>query len=249
MKSLTLAASAAALAVSAGVAGANQLVTSEATTYRFVVGDAVNAAYTPPSGQFQLPAEHADIDIVYDGAWELGWHNDDGEIEAANAYALLPDLSKLARPAGSQWDFLGTNAGGDVYIIPQAEVPGIVFLGIATEESDDSLLVPWSPGGRPAGKWFELKLTSFTGPAGGQFSLWQTDTFGTPSVSIATSDGVTDADAVYINGLTHAHYNFGFTAPGIYDLTFEATTNVVPEPAALSALGLGAIALLRRRRA
>ncbi|HMO25986.1 MAG TPA: hypothetical protein PKB10_06925, partial [Tepidisphaeraceae bacterium] len=122
----------------------------------------------------------ADIDVVYDGDWELGWHTEDGEIEASGAYAFAPDLSKLSRPAGSQWDFIGTPAGGDVYIIPQNETNGIVFLGIATEESDDSLLAPWGPGGRASGLWFELKLVSFTGPNRGEIPLGQTDNIGSP---------------------------------------------------------------------
>src|SRR5690606_11377831 len=64
-----------------------------------------------------------------------------------------------------------------------------------------------------------LRLKSVNGP--GHFSLWRA-TDGGPAVSMATSDGVTEDDFVEILEGSHAHFNYGFTAAGRYEITFEA---------------------------
>jgi surface-anchored protein len=252
----TCLAAAALVAVAGSSSYAAVQVTSEPTTYRFIVNQ---PNYVAPQGVTAFSNEHVDLDIVYkQGEWELGWHEEDSDTEFAAdaAVALVPLASGLNRPAGPQWDFTGVNAGQTIYVLPQTQNPSLVFLGMATEESDASALVPWDPDGagpRGSGIWTRLNLVSVSGPNGsaapGAVSIWQTDGFGSLNVSVASSDGVSDADAVFLQGFGHAHYNYGFSAPGIYDVTFAATTAIVPEPATAGLLAAFGGLLLRRRRA
>ncbi len=182
----------------------------------------------------------------------------DAEYEPTDLLAYVPPPS-VPRPSGPAWNFLGNSAGAPVWFLPQGLDPAKPFLGIASEELDPA---DWNS--------LTLSLKSMTGPAGGHFSLWQTDTFGSPTVKMATSDGISGSDSFAMTVGGHDHYNYGFTAPGIYyvefqwdgdhktDGRFSATgtyafgVTVVPEPgetAALAALGLAGFALWRRRNA
>lgn len=211
---------------------------------------------------------HADIGVAYDaGALEPHWHLHSGavvngaplgaeeEFAPSQLLAYVAD-PPIARPGGAQWDFLGTAAGNNIWFLPQNNTSGKPFLGIASEELDPA---DWNS--------LKLSLTGISGPAGGHFSLWQNGVFG-PEVKMATSDGITGADGFFQTVGGHDHYNFGFTTPGVYYLTFrwdgshkndgEVTASdtfafgvtAVPEPAATAAgtaLALAAFGLWRRR--
>lgn len=215
-------------------------------------------------------AGHGDIGIAFEsGVLEPHWHlhsgavvdgtplGADAEYEPGELVALVPGPAIL-RPAGASWDFLGVAAGDPVWFLPQSSDPGKPFLGIASEELDPD---DWTS--------LTLSLVGFSGPVGGHFSLWQTDSFGVPAVKFATSDGVTGADSFSLIVGGHDHYNWGFTKPGLYELTFrwvgehklvesafaDATFGftVVPEPGTYAAvfglLALGGAWRHRRRKA
>ena len=215
-------------------------------------------------------AEHGDLGIAYEGgALEPHYHLGPAAIVDGSPVGNAPDGMEfapdelitfvadpsVARPAGAQWNFLGSASGAPIWFLPQAEDSGKPFFGIASEE-----LTP--------GDWtvLSLSLTGMNGPAGGHFSLYQTDGFGSPIVQFATSDGITGTDSYNLIIGGHAHYNWAFTEPGIYELEFTVSgthasdgfktasatytfgVTQVPEPGS-SALGLlAAGALLGRRR-
>lgn len=125
----------------------------------------------------------------------------------------------IARPAGSQYDFLGNNAGDPVWLIPQVQDSAKPWLGFSSE---DLSAANWVGG-------LQFSLIDAVTPAGGYFSLWNTGIFGAPSVFLDTADGI-GADDVFNYALnTHAHYNWGFTQPGIYELTFKVVGNNVTD--------------------
>lgn len=214
------------------------------------------------TAQIQLPDDHVDFGVGYDdGALELHWHDEEGGNEYApgEAFAHIPLFSSMARPAGSQWDFTGATAGDTIYLAPASSTAGVIFLGLGSEEIPD---------GTFAGNTITLTLDSVSGP--GEFALWQTDGFGSPLVALSSASGIDSFD--FTTG-GHDHYNWGFTAPGVYELTFTvggiltgesapitdtATftfavgTTAIPEPssfAALAGLGTLGLAAARRRRA
>ena len=184
---------------------------------------------------------HFGPDAVIDGT-VLGM---DAEFVPNTAITFVPLSSSGPRPAGSQWDFLGTAAGNTVYVIPQGQTPGVPFLGFGTEELNPA---EW----RGPITW---TLAGISGP--GQVSLYQTEAVGNPIVKWSTFNGLPGSFSQDVGG--HDHANWGFTAPGTYDLGIMATgTNVtdglvtssatfrfqigpaaVPEPSSLVLAGIG----------
>jgi surface-anchored protein len=88
--------------------------------------------------------------------------------------------------------------------------------------------------------------------------------FSEPNVQWQTNNGITAADTVPLPPGAHAHYYWGFTLPGTYELEVEVSgthatdglqtstqtlvITVVPEPATAGLLMLGGVGLLARRR-
>lgn len=140
--------------------------------------------------------------------------------EASAGSVLLPVVSaaKATRPVGSQWDFTGTTSGGSLWILPKSPNQSVLYLGIGTEEIAPSDL---------AGD-ITLVFQGLSGPAGGVFSMWDVDSFAqlVPLVSSATGFATPNQLALVAN--THEHFNYGFTTPGLYDVTFQASATLSP---------------------
>jgi surface-anchored protein len=215
---------------------------------------------------------HADIGVAYeeDGLF-LHYHfhagavlngvelDDEAEYEPEEIYTRVASSQLVARPAGSQWDFIGTSAGGDMWYLPQVQETGVPFLGSGAEETNPD---DWTPNS------FSYTITAVSRPAGSHFSIWQSDIFGDPIVLAATSDGL--PDTLSVPSGSHSHYNWGFTAEGIYQVQITATGThlldgpvsdsgtfwfavgnaVVPEPSSLMIFGISfGLFFLKRRRA
>lgn len=227
-----------------------------------VSGGAVKAA------PVEYTSGHGDIGLAFeDGELELHYHFDntavlDGsspmseiEFEPDEIYVRLGDDTRGT--ATSSIAFLGLSAGDDAWVLPQNFTTGLPFLGIAADELDSTFSAA------------SLSLTSFSGP--GEFAIWQTGGLSGTSVRMQTNDGVDEMDDVVnlsIGG--HDHYNYGFTAEGVYTLGISAeaelaaggsvidfgeltfvvgSATAVPEPTSMAALAvIGGVAAVRRRR-
>lgn len=221
----------------------------------------------PLTGQAQTTISTGHVDIFgvgyVGGALELLIHEEDTmlELEPADTVLQINPGGYVLRPAGAAFDFLGP-AGSSLWVLPQSETEaasrGVIFAGVGTEEINP---VEWG-----AGTPITITLLSVvSAPLGGNFFLWSEDEFGNPtqvmnSTNLATYNSLTQGIGL------HEHYNWGFTAEGIYEIQFEATGtpesgsplsstqtytfNVVPEPStyALLGLGAGALALMRWRK-
>lgn len=192
--------------------------------------------------QTYLTTEHVDLNIRYTAAtntWGMVVRDDDNglEIPAQDARLVVPDAAIISRPAGSGYDFTGVGAGQSLYVLPQIQDPSLMFLGVASYGTTptnqwDSYSVASEAGGRltsSAGRWIRMKLESVTGAAGaaapGIFSAWQ-DGFSGPNAFLSTNDGIVNSgsandDSIWVLSNGHSHYNWGFSAPGTYLVTFR----------------------------
>jgi surface-anchored protein len=124
-------------------------------------------------------------------------------------------------------------AGTPLWILPQANVLGRLFLGVRAvvapgifQASINGNYVPSASGSIA----LELVSVTGTGPdAGGKFATWKTEGFGTPVFSFDTTDGITAADRIgTIPVASHTHYNWAFTKPGTYAVTLLAKGKLMP---------------------
>lgn len=226
---------------------------------------------------------HADVLAVgfEDGGLHLHFHSEgatingvmisDAEFDPEEIFTRVPDSVIVSRPAGAEYDFIGVPAGSLFYRLPQSATAAALaqapFAGIGTEELlEDG--VPSFVGGS-----LTFSLTNvLSAPANGFFSLYQTpsDRF------IDTADGSFANDSFLFPVGAHDHFNWAFTAPGIYQLEFTVSgvradtseflsdarvytfvvgsATAVPEASSLAMAGLALGAALvglgvRRRRA
>ncbi|MCW5938959.1 MAG: choice-of-anchor M domain-containing protein [Fimbriimonadaceae bacterium] len=209
-----------------------------------------------------------DIGIGYEDGWHLHVHDEVGmnELEPEEVLFYLSADSRLTIPNDPRFSFLGGNPGDDVWVIPQIENPLVPFLGVGSEEMPGDFFDSYfesDPRINGQGRWIALQLVDLRGP--GQFSVWTTGDLGDPTVWMATSDGILGDDKIFDLEGGHAHYNWAFTASGIYEMdvramafkdghlltsdvvTFNFGVEAVPEPAVLVATGVALGALLRRR--
>jgi hypothetical protein len=210
-----------------------------------------------------LTTEHVDIGVGYEGGdWDLHLHDEDNqvELEADDTLVYVGSEAKTTQPGSSTWSFLGAGAGNDVWILPQTQNNNLVFLGVAGEEIEAGVF---------DGNVVNLFLSAVRPGSGtGHFSIYSVDSFGAPTVRMASSDGITSADVLPVPVGGHAHYNFAFTGTGIWEVdlfaqgsiggnlvtsdvqTYYFGVEAVPEPATMSVLAVaGLAAMLKRRRA
>lgn len=131
---------------------------------------------------------------------------------AKTVLQLLPN-ARATVPSGSQWSFLG-QAGSSFYQVTQTQQAGLLWPGWSTESIPSSATksgVDWT-------------LTNISGP--GEFALYETGSFGTPTVMFNTRDGITGADRTTIPKSTHAHGNWAFGAQGNYCLGFKRSATL-----------------------
>uniref|UniRef100_UPI0014221EE2 choice-of-anchor M domain-containing protein n=1 Tax=Thalassoroseus pseudoceratinae TaxID=2713176 RepID=UPI0014221EE2 len=196
-----------------------------------------------------LTTEHVDIDVQHSSSeWSLGLQasGESQAVQYANdevvLYAGSPSVSQ--RPSSSEFDFVGVGSGESFYLLPQNHNPDALFVGFAgygLNGTVDRYDASVESKGRITGSAAYAKVTltdvRHTTPDGtpgdGEFSMWQTDTFGGSNVFLSsyddgvanpnsngldTTDGISADDAVWVIAGGHAHYNFGFTQPGRYEV-------------------------------
>ena len=181
--------------------------------------------YTLPDGSYhgfvayredaRLTDVHSDIgfDFTVTDGWNPHVHNHGTETEFKpwEAVLIVNPGAQWTVPADLAFNFLG-NPGEPIWILPQAYQEGLLYLGVGAEAIE--------PGTFQNDK-FRLELKAMTGP--GDFSLYLVDGFGKPTVFMSTRDGITAADRYDVIAGSHVHMNWGFTRPGTYTVSLQAT--------------------------
>ena len=205
-----------------------------------------------------ISSGHVDIGIGYeDKAFDLHVHQEeplDQEFAPGEAVFAVGSAAAGVSPGGAFTSFLGAS-GTPVWVLPSTENSQLPFLGFGTEELTAA---DWSGN-------ITLSLKAISGP--GTFSVWGVSGFGAPELKMSSVNGISADDRLLLVPGSHGHFNVGFSAPGDYRVTLEASGNhlidglrisdpatyrfqVVPEPStwALALTGVGVSALAFHRR-
>ena len=198
---------------------------------------------------------HGDIGAAYDsGELVVGFHFESaiglaGQIppqgEApSGAHIIGITTAPTTRLSGTQWDFLGVNAGENFFLLPETEVGGVPYLGFGLEEliADD-----WDGN-------LTWTFNSLLSPSGSAFSIYSVDGTGNPTVLASTTQPTNNSFEQ--SAETHSHYNLAFSQAGTYEIefkisgthavdgvkesefaTFTFQVSAVPEPTSLLLLG------------
>lgn len=165
-------------------------------------------------------SEQDDLSIALRSALEPGageqlYASNDVCIEVPLAsYRELEELG--GRPSGAEWDPIGVAEGTPFWYLPEQAMEGRPWFGLASE--------PSALGGVPLdrlGPTLSLDV-QVRPPLGGNLSMWTAGGPGEVDFRLSTATGA--ARTSIITG-SHAHVNWGFTAPGEYlvDATVSGT--------------------------
>lgn len=189
-----------------------------------VTGALVAAALTvgvlpaQASGRVVLSEGHVDVlDIaVEDGKLDVVVHDETVEpgVERDPDTVLFqakPE-SQTTVPGAAQFAFLG-DPGDPVWILPQDNVPGLLFAGFSTEELEP---------GTVKNDTVKIRLVNVCGPA--DVSLFTVDALDQVAKLADSGDGLPDATTLTAGN--HQHFNWAFEAAGDYRLTFVVTARL-----------------------
>lgn len=182
------------------LANGGQTVTSEEEVYTFEVG--------------VLKTGEVDLEVAYhEGELEFHLHDEttDTEFEPAHIALQAGPATWQTVPENPDFGFLGA-PGDHLYVLPQEEQAGVLFVGLAAGEVAPGVFV---------GETVNVQLTAVSGP--GAVFYYSVDGLGAPTVFFNSADGLTAADAVPVAAGTHAHRNWAFSAPGVYRVTLVAS--------------------------
>jgi surface-anchored protein len=148
------------------------------------------------------------------------------EYDPSAAIVRVLDAARTVVPANASYAFLGA-PGAPVWLLPQSQdeaaALGVLSLGFGA----DRIL----PGVFEGDIALRLSAVSFTPEPGvaaaGHVALFTNDALGAPTVHLDSRDGFSAADVATIAAGGHRHFNWAFSEPGLYKLTYQvnATRN------------------------
>ena len=166
----------------------------------------------------EISVGHVDLGPrLIDGQWRAGLRHDaeSGAVwrDPNQTVLRVNDAAIMAAPDSADYPFLADVAGKPVYVVPQTQNPGVVWLGWNTQDPAVTATI-------------DRGLTMRVGPVSGPGRAWlflQSGTFGKPL--LLADSGAAPGD-VWIDSGTHVHANWAFSAPGTYTatVTFLGTT-------------------------
>lgn len=189
-------------------------VESEESTFQFAVG---NVDPLPSCEPIPVDVGDADIAVAYEEQQlklEVFWGAQELTLDADEAYYLVKPNSRITVQPDPAFAFLGS-PGDTAWVAPQADEEGKLFLALAGDNLPTGVFVD---------ERVHVAMKIFQGP--GNFSAYETNAFGSPSVYFDTSDGISDSDNRDVIVGEHYHMNWGFSAPGNYTVEFQASARL-----------------------
>ena len=159
----------------------------------------------------EISVGHVDLGPrLIDGQWRAGLRHDaeTGAVwrDPNQTVLRVNDAAIMTAPDSADYPFLADVAGKPVYVVPQTQNPGVVWLGWNTQDPAVTATI-------------DRGLTMRVGPVSGPGRAWlflQSGTFGKPL--LLADSGAAPGD-VWIDSGTHVHANWAFSAPGTYTAT------------------------------
>jgi len=181
----------------------------------------VRAQNTLPQTNFlALDHQHTDgLTILYNPSGPnalslVAWQRDAGLDLPTNQVIFVANTqAMLTLPAGTPFG----DSGQPFWILPQTQNPNLLYLGVNSERV---------PSGVFTGP-LTIHLKRLVGP--GYFMVWQATGPGQYNIRINTRDGIGPSDNFMPLIGSHEHFNWGFSAPGAYCATFQASGQRIGE--------------------
>ena len=183
-------------------------------TSTLLIAGLLTTGLTALAGKVTLSTGHTDVAVVYDNGeflMDVSYDETETSYDAKDVVLRVGGGAVTTVPSDPLYGFLGS-AGQAVWILPQVQDENLLFLGFG---SDDL------PQGIFQNDTVHIHLTKVKGP--GQFAMFGYDSFGLPFVVMNTRDGIDAADTYPFVAGSDAHFNWAFSAPGKYHVTFETT--------------------------
>lgn len=184
------------------------------------LGQIIDPNQAQGTGRVVLDDGHIDFGPTLNtGEWAVQIHDDTSAPSywrmPADVVAKVNDASKLTIPDDPAYAFLGLEAGGEAWVIPQVRQPGVICAGWNTQEP--TVLDTLSMG-------TTLTILGVDGP--GEVSVYlQSGNFGEPEPLWSTLEPFPQQSWIELN--THTHANWVFSEPGVYlvQLQFSGDLN------------------------
>jgi surface-anchored protein len=188
------------------------------------------------SGLHYLTNQHTDLDVTYstaDGKLHLSENNKNKDpikyYKNTKHFVLefLPE-AEVTQPADPRYAFTGAAPGDPVWIVPiSPRNPDVLQLGVSAERIDDGILGKYYENDPRVNNddqvaWIRVNLVDVQGP--GYFSVWQiSDPLqSNPTVWISTYQNA-NPNLFFTIPNGHVDYNWAFSQPGDYYVSFQAT--------------------------
>ena len=194
-----------------------------------------------PVGAVDLILGHFEYQLDYelpengpaDGGWQtsISYDLDGSFADNEGVVRLDTDGVRLLAAPSSRIDLtnpfppFGLEGGDSLWLLSQNNIQGELFLGWRAIYEQG--LFQTNVGGNytPSplgGIGTSLVSVTGTGPQrGGEFGMWTSSGFGGLEFHYNTTDGVNEGDKLSpIPSGSHSHYNWGFTRPGTYEVSF-----------------------------
>ncbi len=172
------------------------------------------------TGPAELASGHVDLGPRFvDGDWRLLVHDTVTRPPvwrpSDDVVLRVGDAGRVPVPEDPRYGFVGARPGEPVWVIPQTENPGVVWLGWNTQDPEVMERID---------RGVRLRLIGADGPGDVSVYLQSGDLSGP---EVLWRSGAEEADPLWVDVNTHTHANWVFSAPGPYVLRIEAVAELL----------------------
>ncbi len=202
---------------------------------------------TPPTdlilGHHEIHVDYSPVPGNPDAGWRFSVSYDEDDdfsssdgvvrMDPGSTIMIASPASRTAVPSPAGVYSRFGSPGTPLWVLPQSQSTGALFLGVRTTMAAGLFQARVGNNYTPSTQGsISLRVVSVEGSgpaAGGKFATWKVESFGSAVFSFDTTDGIGSGDEIpTVPVSSHTHYNWAFTKPGSYRVTFEAKGKLMP---------------------